>query len=301
MIDLLPSGAEGAKASAAFQASADADPSYAQGALALVAARVAERDGAGAAKALARVPADADATEKGMLAAAVRWISGDAVGAAAALRETGESPTAAGDLALRVLGGLVATGYRRAALTLLESQPVDGPRLGLRVRARAALRDVEGLRKDLVTLSRLDARLAERLRERDPEVLATLGPAATTGAPEDRLPVRGCELLAIGGVGLLADFRDDPWPQATDEGASERSAREEAACRAAARPSAKVSGCGHDWLAAAGRSLFIGYVIDPCAGLSDRARWVGNASTSRRARAAARSTTSSHAVSAPRD
>ena len=187
VIDLLPSGADGAKAGAAFQASADADPSYAQGALALVAARVAERDGAGAAKALARVPADADATEKGVLTAAVRWISGDAVGAAAALRETGESPTAAGDLALRVLGGLVATGYRRAALTLLEAQPVDAPRLGLRVRARAALRDVEGLRKDLVTLSRLDRKLAERLRERDPEVLATLGPAATAGAPEDRL------------------------------------------------------------------------------------------------------------------
>ena len=68
--------------------------------------------------------------------------------------------------------------------------------------------------------------------------------------------------------GLLVDFRDDPWPQATDEGASERSAREEAAGRAPDLQ-AKVSGCGHDWLAAAGRSLSIGYVIDPCAGLDD--------------------------------
>ena len=52
--------------------------------------------------------------------------------------------------------------------------------------------------------------------------------------------------------------------------------------RRAARRLAKVSNRGHDWLAAAGRALFIGYTIDPCAGLSDRARSVGNASASHR-------------------
>lgn len=187
VLDLLPAGAGGTSASTAYQAAIDADPTYAQGALALVAARVAEGDGAAAAKAMARIPADADATERSVLAAAVRWVGGDAPGAAVALREAGESPLASGDLALRVLGGLVVTGYRRAALTHLVAQPADVPRLKLRVHARAGLRDVAGLRADLAALGKLDARLAEQLRARDPEVLATLGPPPGTGSPEDRV------------------------------------------------------------------------------------------------------------------
>ncbi len=50
----------------------------------------------------------------------------------------------------------------------------------------------------------------------------------------------------------------------------------------AARRLAKVSVRGHDWLAAAGRSLPSAYAVDPCAGLSDRARWVGDASNPHR-------------------
>jgi hypothetical protein len=102
VIDLLPAGAGGAKAGDAYQAAADADPTYAQGVLALVAARVAERDAPAAAKALARVPADADAVEKGILTAAVRWGAGDARARPSRFR-LGESPASAGDLALRVL------------------------------------------------------------------------------------------------------------------------------------------------------------------------------------------------------
>ena len=79
------------------------------------------------------------------------------------------------------------TGYRRAALTLLEAQPVDGPRLTLRVRARAALRDVEGLRKDLVTSSRLDASSRSSCARATPRCVATLGPRRRGARPRNAL------------------------------------------------------------------------------------------------------------------
>ena len=60
--------------------------------------------------------------------------------------------------------------------------------------------------------------------------MRALGPRAWVAGVSPRYEV--VNFSPSGEYGLLVDFRDDPWPQATDEGASERSAREEAAGRA---------------------------------------------------------------------
>jgi hypothetical protein len=77
---------------------------------------------------------------------------------------------------------LVLAGFRRATVGLLAAETKDVTRITLRARARAGLRDLEGLEADLGALSALDATAARELRAKDPDVISALGPVAPKAA-----------------------------------------------------------------------------------------------------------------------
>jgi len=171
--DGLPSRAADAFASALL-----ADPSYVAAALALVAARIAEKDAAGAAKALADAPPGADPREQAVLEAGVAWIAGDAAKARSALVVGGGVAVDGADPLPALAKALLVLGYRRATVGLLAGAATDVAGLTLRARADAGLRDLAALRVDLDRLATIDPEATAALRAKDPEILAALGPPA---------------------------------------------------------------------------------------------------------------------------
>ena len=88
-------------------------------ALALVAARIAEKDAAGAAKALADAPPGADPREQAVLEAGVAWIAGDAAKARSSLVVGGGVAVDGADPLPALAKALLVLGYRRATVSLL--------------------------------------------------------------------------------------------------------------------------------------------------------------------------------------
>jgi hypothetical protein len=153
-------------AAEAFQAALSLDVGNVGALLGLAATRITARDGAEATRLLGTLPASAevDSREKEVLLAA-----------AAAVSPAGVKPSAAGKDPLPDLcRTLIALGYRRVALTLLDGDTKDPPRLALRCRARAFLYDVDGLAADLALLQAADPAAAADLRAKDPVVRAAL-------------------------------------------------------------------------------------------------------------------------------
>ena len=160
-----------ATAAEAFEAAWRIDPNYVEAALALVAARVAAKDAAGAERALADVPVGAHPEVRAVLESTVGWVKGQGAGVAeapAASRPAEKDPLAP------LARSLILLGYRRTAFSLLDGDTQDATRLFLRARARAYLFDVEGLRADLDRLASVDRAAAEDLRGKDPVVKAAL-------------------------------------------------------------------------------------------------------------------------------
>ena len=176
--EYLPSGTPptagvAATASAAYEAALAADPTYGPAAYALVAARVAERDGVAAEKALARAPAadtDDAKRERAVLEAAAAWARNDPARAKTLL--TGPAGVAAEgtDPVAPLARALLVLGYRRATLTVLSGETRDPARLALRVRAYAALKDADAVKAELARLREVDPTTAADLAKRDPLV-----------------------------------------------------------------------------------------------------------------------------------
>ena len=150
-----------------------ADPTYGPAAYALVAARVAERDGVAAEKALARAPAadtDDAKRERAVLEAAAAWARNDPARAKTLL--TGPAGVAAEgtDPVAPLARALLVLGYRRATLTVLSGETRDPARLALRVRAYAALKDADAVKAELARLREVDPTTAADLAKRDPLV-----------------------------------------------------------------------------------------------------------------------------------
>ena len=154
-----------ATAADAFQAALRLDPAGVGALLGLAATRIAARDGAEGARLLGTLAASAevDPREKEALLQAAAHVTPPS------------APAAAGREALPDLcRTLIALGYRRVALTLLDGDTRDPTRLALRCRARAFLYDVGGLAADLALLTAADPAAAADLKAKDPVVGAAL-------------------------------------------------------------------------------------------------------------------------------
>jgi hypothetical protein len=164
---------EAAGARAALEAALAADPDFVLSALDLVALSIAERDAKGAQRALARLPASADAHDKGLLEAAVAALEGKTDDVRTYLvRVVRQAP--GDDVLLPLARLLTASGWSAAARALLPAEGADAARLAVRVRASAHLLDGPTLRRDLARLRALDASAATAA-EADPLVRALAG------------------------------------------------------------------------------------------------------------------------------
>lgn len=164
--------------SAAYEAAVAADGAYLPAGFALVAARVAERDGGAAERALLRLPALGDDAarevreEQGVLEAAVAWAKNDLARVPTAL--TGAGVAAVGTDPVPALArALLVLGYRRAAIAVLSGETRDPVRLTLRVRALAGLRDAAATQSEWDRLRAADRAVADAVRK-EPEVAALL-------------------------------------------------------------------------------------------------------------------------------
>jgi len=143
---------------AAFEAARAADPDFDEAPLAIVAARVALRDPASAARALGDVPAAADPAARGTLEAAVRWLTASPTAPPPAAKR-GEP-----DALASIARSLVSVGYGRAALALLDGEERSAERLAERVRAHAYLLEAPETAADLARVEALDPERAQHLR-----------------------------------------------------------------------------------------------------------------------------------------
>ena len=176
--EFLPAGAPAtpgvpATAAACYEAALAADATYGPAAYALVAARVAERDGASADRALAKAPAaegDEAKRERAVLEAAAAWARNDLAKTKALLVGPAAVPAEGADPVPALARALLVLGYRRATLAVLSGETRDATRLGLRVRAYAALKDADGVRAELARLRAVDPTSAADLERRDPLV-----------------------------------------------------------------------------------------------------------------------------------
>lgn len=164
------------RASEAFVAALTADPAYAEASLALLAARIGERDVAEARHAIAMLPPGVDPRERAILEAALAHVQDDSNGAARLLAGAGKVAVPAGADPLTPLAReLLLLGHRRLVVQLLAGEKTDATRLALRVRANAGLGDVAATRADVAALTQLDRPKALDLRRNDRDVRRTLG------------------------------------------------------------------------------------------------------------------------------
>jgi tetratricopeptide (TPR) repeat protein len=157
-------------ARAALEAALAADADYVFASLELVALSVADRDAAGARRALARVPEAADAQDRALLEAAVAAVEGRAEDVRTYLVRTRRVPP--GEDVLAPLARLLtANGWPAAARAVVPQDGADAARLVERVRASAHLYDAAAVRRDLARLRTLDAEAAASVAS-DPLVRA---------------------------------------------------------------------------------------------------------------------------------